>query len=61
MIELCIALAVLAICLYFKWSCSYWRRVGNVDGPQPLPIFGNGLEQITGAKHFGEIFEEIYA
>lgn len=60
MIELYIALAVLAVCLYFKWSCSYWRRVGNVDGPQPLPIFGNGLEQITGAKHFGEIFEEVY-
>ncbi|XP_062540503.1 probable cytochrome P450 308a1 [Armigeres subalbatus] len=60
MIEVYIALGVLAICLYFKWSCSYWRRVGNIDGPLPLPIFGNGWEQITGGKHFGEIFEEIY-
>ncbi|XP_065086803.1 probable cytochrome P450 308a1 [Ochlerotatus camptorhynchus] len=60
MIEVYIAVGVLAICLYFKWVCSYWRRVANIDGPQPLPIFGNGLEQITGSKHFGEIFEEVY-
>ncbi|XP_062540504.1 probable cytochrome P450 308a1 [Armigeres subalbatus] len=60
MIGLYIALGVLAICAYFKWSCSYWRRVGKIDGPVPLPIFGNGLEQITGAKHFTEIFEAIY-
>ncbi|XP_058834358.1 probable cytochrome P450 308a1 [Topomyia yanbarensis] len=60
MIELCVALGVLTICLFFKWSCSYWRRVGNIDGPQPLPLFGNSFEQVIGRKHFGEIYEEVY-
>ncbi|XP_062561218.1 probable cytochrome P450 308a1 [Armigeres subalbatus] len=61
MIALYIALgALVVIVLYFKWLCSYWRRIGNIDGPAPLPIFGNGYEQITGAKHFGEIFGDIY-
>lgn len=60
MIELYVALGVLAVCLYFKWSCSHWRRVGNVDGPSPLPLFGNTLEQVLGTKHFGEIFDEVY-
>uniref|UniRef100_A0A182QI48 Transcription factor CBF/NF-Y/archaeal histone domain-containing protein n=1 Tax=Anopheles farauti TaxID=69004 RepID=A0A182QI48_9DIPT len=60
MFGLLVALTVLAVCLYFKWSCSYWTRVGNVAGPKPLPIFGNLLEQLTGQKHFGEIFEEMY-
>uniref|UniRef100_A0A182LTA8 Cytochrome P450 n=1 Tax=Anopheles culicifacies TaxID=139723 RepID=A0A182LTA8_9DIPT len=60
MFGLYVALTVLAVCLYFKWSCSYWTRMGNVAGPKPLPIFGNLLEQLTGQKHFGEIFEEMY-
>uniref|UniRef100_A0A182PZ78 Uncharacterized protein n=1 Tax=Anopheles epiroticus TaxID=199890 RepID=A0A182PZ78_9DIPT len=60
MFGLYVALIVLAVCLYFKWSCSYWTRAGNVAGPKPLPIFGNLLEQLTGQKHFGEIFEEMY-
>ncbi|XP_062540505.1 probable cytochrome P450 308a1 [Armigeres subalbatus] len=60
MIALCIVLGLLAICFYFKWSCSYWRRLGNVDGPAPWPVFGNAFEQTIGVKHFGEIFGEIY-
>ncbi|XP_055611068.1 probable cytochrome P450 308a1 [Uranotaenia lowii] len=60
MIQAYIALGVLAICLFFKWSCSYWRRTANIDGPQPLPIFGNFLEAIISKKHYGEIFEDIY-
>uniref|UniRef100_A0A182TBD6 Cytochrome P450 n=1 Tax=Anopheles maculatus TaxID=74869 RepID=A0A182TBD6_9DIPT len=60
MFGLYVALIVLAVCLYFKWSCSYWTRRGNVAGPKPLPIFGNLFEQLTGQKHFGEIFEEMY-
>ncbi|XP_035794485.1 probable cytochrome P450 308a1 [Anopheles albimanus] len=60
MFGLYVALTVLAVCLYFKWACSYWHRVGNVAGPKPLPLFGNLLEQLTGRKHFGEIFEEMY-
>ncbi|XP_053684902.1 probable cytochrome P450 308a1 [Sabethes cyaneus] len=60
MFQLYVALAVLAVCVYYKWYCSYWRRTGNIDGPQPLPLFGNMFEQIVGRKHFGEIFEEIY-
>jgi hypothetical protein len=54
------ALAVLAICLYFKYACSYWAR-RKIDGPAPLPIFGNIFEYvITKKKHFGEIYREIY-
>ncbi|CAO1429334.1 unnamed protein product [Diamesa serratosioi] len=61
MIQLVIALAVMVICLYFKYVCSYWTR-RKIDGPSPLPIFGNLFEFIiTKKKHFGEIYEEIYS
>lgn len=32
MIQIYLAVGVLAICLYFKYKCSYWFRK-NVDGP----------------------------
>jgi hypothetical protein len=59
MIQMVIALAVLAICLYFKYACSFWAR-RKIDGPAPLPIFGNLFEFVFRKKHFGEIYREIY-
>ncbi|XP_059615054.1 cytochrome P450 6j1-like [Phlebotomus argentipes] len=59
MLQVYIALAVLAICLYFKWSLSYWAR-RRVDSPAPLPIVGNMGEVIIQKKHYGVVYEEIY-
>lgn len=36
---------VLFVCLYFKFTLSYWKRK-NVDGPSPLPLFGNLFDYI---------------
>lgn len=60
MIQMYLAVAVLVVCLYFKYKCSYWAR-RKVDGPAPLPIFGNLFDfVVTKKKHFGEIYQEIY-
>jgi hypothetical protein len=60
MIQLYIALAVLAVCLFFKYQCSYWARK-KIEGPSPLPIFGSLFEYVvTKKKHFGEIYKDIY-
>uniref|UniRef100_A0A6B2E7K6 Putative cytochrome n=1 Tax=Phlebotomus kandelakii TaxID=1109342 RepID=A0A6B2E7K6_9DIPT len=59
MLHLYIALAVAVICLYFKWSLSYWRRK-QVESPAPLPIVGNMGEMIIQKKHYGVVYEEIY-
>lgn len=60
MIELYIALVVLAICVYFKIKYSYWTRK-NVKQVAPVPIFGNLFDfVVTKKKHFGEIWSEIY-
>ena len=37
----------------------YWKKRG-VEGPAPVPLFGNLFEYITGKKHFGEVYGEIY-
>ncbi|XP_055688175.1 cytochrome P450 6j1-like [Lutzomyia longipalpis] len=59
MLQLYIALGVLAICLYFKWSLSFWKRK-NVEAPPPLPIVGNMGEVIIQKKHYGVVCDEIY-
>lgn len=60
MIQMYLAVAVLVLCLYFKYKCSYWFR-RKVEGPSPLPIFGNIFDFIvTKKKHIGEIYREIY-
>lgn len=55
-----VAALLLAVYLYLKRSCRYWRRVANIDGPQPSWVLGNISQQITGRKHFGEIFADVY-
>uniref|UniRef100_A0A1B0D1R4 Uncharacterized protein n=2 Tax=Phlebotomus papatasi TaxID=29031 RepID=A0A1B0D1R4_PHLPP len=59
MLQLYIALAVVAICIYFKWTLSYWTRK-KVEAPPPLPIVGNMGEMIIQKKHYGEVYNEIY-
>lgn len=60
MIQLYIALAVLAICIYFKFKYSYWSR-RNVKQVPPVPIFGNLFDYVvTKQRHFGEIWAEVY-
>ncbi|GAB0093201.1 Cytochrome P450 [Sergentomyia squamirostris] len=59
MLQVYISLAVLAICIYFKYTLSYWKRK-QVEAPPPLPIVGNMGEMILQKKHYGEIYNEIY-
>ena len=59
MIQMYIAFGVLAICLYFKYKCSFWAR-RKIDGPAPLPLFGNLIDFVMKKRHFGEIHREIY-
>lgn len=61
MIQLYIALVVLAICLYFKFKLSHWARK-KIEGPAPVPIFGNLYDfVVTKKKHAGEIWREVYS
>lgn len=60
MIQAYLAVVVLMICLYFKFKLSFWARK-KVEGPPPVPIFGNVIENIvTKQKHLGEVFRDIY-
>ena len=60
MIQMYLAIAVLVVCLYFKYKYSFWAR-RKIDGPPPLPIFGNFFDYVvTKKKHFSEIYQEIY-
>lgn len=51
--------AVTAILVYVRWHSSYWSR-RLVDGPAPLPFFGNMLSYFQMKKHFGEVYDDIY-
>ncbi|XP_059617655.1 uncharacterized protein LOC132262400 [Phlebotomus argentipes] len=51
--------AIVAIYLYFKWHLSFFERRG-IAGPKPLPFIGNMWDYVTGKKHFGHVFDDIY-
>ncbi|XP_059617375.1 cytochrome P450 6j1-like [Phlebotomus argentipes] len=51
--------AIVAIYLYFKWHLSFFERRG-IAGPKPLPFIGNMWDYVTGKKHFGHVFGDIY-
>lgn len=60
MIQAYIAVFVLILCLYFKYKLSFWARK-KVEGPPPIPIFGNIIESILmKQKHVGEILKDVY-
>lgn len=61
MILLCAAAitAALVIFYYVQKQLSYWSSL-NVDGPTPLPFFGNMLPYFQMKKHFGEVYDDIY-
>ena len=60
MIQAYIAVAVLILCLYFKYKLSFWARK-KVEGPPPIPIFGNISERILmKQKHVGENLKDVY-
>lgn len=54
-----ISVVILACYVLVKWVWSYWTRHG-IDGPVPVPIFGNMFDFVRGKKHFGEVYGEIY-
>lgn len=58
----CLVLLVLVLLLAIG-SCfshyRYWRRRG-VEGPTPLPFYGNLFEYVMGRKHYGDVYGEIY-
>lgn len=43
----------------FRKVYGYWARKG-IEGPVPVPLFGNLFEYVIGKKHFGVVYGEIY-
>lgn len=53
-----VIISVVIIHLTYKhYNCWNYQ---NVDGPKPLPFFGNMLQYFLAEKHYGEIYAEIY-
>ncbi|GAB0087201.1 Cytochrome P450 [Sergentomyia squamirostris] len=59
MLQIYIALILLAIYLYFRWHSSFFARQGIV-GLRGFPIVGNMWKFVSMKKHFGEVYDEIY-
>lgn len=59
MLQLLVAILILAVSVYFKWGLTHWSR-RNVKGPGGIPFFGNMLQSFLMKKHFGEIYHDIY-
>lgn len=43
----------------YKSHYGYWAQRG-IDGPTPLPFFGNLFEYVMGRRHYGDVYGEIY-
>lgn len=50
---------LVAVWLLFKWTSSYWLRLG-CRGPAGIPLFGSMYQYFMMRKHFGVIYDEIY-
>lgn len=59
MLHLYAAIAIVGICLFFKWQLTFWSRQ-HVKGPTPIPIVGNMLQYLLKKKHYGEVYDQIY-
>ncbi|KAK0420383.1 hypothetical protein QR680_014649 [Steinernema hermaphroditum] len=44
-----VVFVVSVLYFFFKWRNGYWRRRG-IDGPEPLPMFGNILNLLNGTE-----------
>lgn len=50
---------LLLIFYYIKKSTNYWK-LRNVNGPNPIPIFGNINESVLRRKNLAVIYQDIY-
>lgn len=57
-VVLIVAIVLLSVAAYKKFY-GYWTQ-RDVEGPTPLPFFGNLLDLVMGRKHYGIIYGEIY-
>jgi len=57
---LCACLAILLLLYYYiTYDFDYWTSRG-VNGPKPVPFFGNIADFIIGRACLGDIFKRMY-
>jgi len=57
---LCACVIILYLLYYYLTAdFDYWTSRG-INGPKPIPFFGNVAEFILGKKCMGDIYKEIY-
>lgn len=61
LVELAAVFAVLALVIYLflTWNFNYWNKYG-IPYEKPKFFFGNFKEALTGEKHFGLIYSDLY-
>lgn len=50
---------VVGLVVYVQRNRTYWSR-RDVDGPSPLPLFGNMWNYLLKKQHYGEVYHDIY-
>lgn len=61
MLEILCACVVILYLLYYYFTAdfNYWTSRG-VNGPKPVPFFGNVTEFMLGKKCMGNIYKDVY-
>ncbi|KAG5347799.1 C6A22 protein, partial [Acromyrmex charruanus] len=56
---LCTCVVILYLFYYLIADFDYWTSRG-INGPKPIPFFGNIVEFLMGKKNMSDFFKEIY-
>lgn len=61
MFEILCAFVVIVYLIYYYFTAdfNYWTSRG-VNGPRPVPFFGNTAEFMLGKKCMGDLYKDIY-
>lgn len=61
MFEILCACVVILYLLYYYLTADfdYWKSRG-INGPKPIPFFGNTIEFMLGKQCIGDFYKEIY-
>lgn len=60
LLVLCVILGLsFAVHAFLTWNFNYWKQRG-VNGPKPLPFFGNFPGPFTKRNHIASDIQKIY-